>query len=262
MSEEKAYLKPIGKRLIEIREELGFKNRELFAAAFGVPKKTFEKYEQGLSELPTKLMLWLRDYYGISLSWLISGSGDMFDDPSKVPAKPIEVAPVTAQQLITAMQSMTQAASDLSSMQHVAEIPHRESIPVTVYAIKAAAGDGAAAIDERAIGTFSVDRAILRGAGVQPARAMMLDAKGDSMFPTIPDAAHLLVDSQDKKLRDNMVYVVSIENDILVKRVRRVGTDQLDLVSDNLDHHVRHLNKADLKRMNVIGRVFFVMKEL
>lgn len=88
MSAEKAYLKPIGKRLAVVRDKRGFRNREQFAEAFGVPKKTFEKYEQGLTELPTKLMIWLRDEHRVNLTWLVTGEGDMFDDPSKLPSAP------------------------------------------------------------------------------------------------------------------------------------------------------------------------------
>lgn len=85
MDTDKSYLKPIGQRLIELRAELGFRNREQFADAFGSPKKTFEKYEQGLSELPTKLMLWLSSEHHVNLDWLMTGEGDMFETLSKAP---------------------------------------------------------------------------------------------------------------------------------------------------------------------------------
>ena len=79
MGEEKAYLKPIGARLKEVRTALGFPNRDSFAEAYGVPKKTFEKYEQGLSELPTKLLLWLQEKHSINLTWLMTGTESMFE---------------------------------------------------------------------------------------------------------------------------------------------------------------------------------------
>ncbi len=79
MSDEKAYLKPIGARLKEVRIKLGFRNRDSFAEAYGVPKKTFEKYEQGLIELPTKLLLWLQEKHRINLTWLMTGNETMFD---------------------------------------------------------------------------------------------------------------------------------------------------------------------------------------
>lgn len=83
MSDEKGYLKPIGARLKEVRIELGFRNRDSFAEAYGVPKKTFEKYEQGLIELPTKLLLWLQEKHRVNLTWLMTGNESMFDDASE-----------------------------------------------------------------------------------------------------------------------------------------------------------------------------------
>ncbi|WP_230170694.1 helix-turn-helix domain-containing protein [Rhizobium sp. CECT 9324] len=79
MSADKSYLKPIGQRLIALRTQLGFRNREQFAEAFGAPRKTFEKYEQGLTELPTRLMLWLSSEHHVNLDWLLTGEGQMFE---------------------------------------------------------------------------------------------------------------------------------------------------------------------------------------
>lgn len=67
---------------MEVRERLGFKNRELFAVAYGISKKTYEKYEQGSSELPTKLLLWLQNERDVNLNWLITGEGEMFEASS------------------------------------------------------------------------------------------------------------------------------------------------------------------------------------
>lgn len=89
MIADKSYLKPIGQRLMTLRATLGFRNREQFAEAFGAPKKTFEKYEQGLTELPTKLLLWLSTEHHVNLDWLVTGEGQMLDGQDSVQVNPI-----------------------------------------------------------------------------------------------------------------------------------------------------------------------------
>lgn len=79
MATDKTEQKAIAQRLMAARKELGYANREEFAEAYGAPKKTIEKYEQGHSKVPPQLMLWLRDRHNLNLTWLMSGEGAMLD---------------------------------------------------------------------------------------------------------------------------------------------------------------------------------------
>lgn len=131
-----------------------------------------------------------------------------------------------------------------------------------MYSIKAAAGHGAAVLDELPSGNMKLERSFLRSAGVAPKDVILLDAKGDSMFPTIPDGAHMLINRRDRSWTDGCIYVVRIDGDIVVKRVRRSEAELIELISDNSTYGVRRLDGADLENAEALGRVFFVMQQL
>ncbi|WP_439605137.1 LexA family transcriptional regulator [Shinella sp.] len=231
MIEDKAYLKPIGRRLVAVREALGFKNREDFAAAYGAPKKTFEKYEQGLSELPTKLMLWLRDKHDVNLSWLISGDGEM--------------------------RAGVHEASDvvISANERMVRIKH--------YNVAAAAGEGLVPVDEHdEPEDIVLARSFLRRLGASPEGSQVIFARGESMLPTIPDGSLLLVDRSKTRIDDNGVFVFRVGEGIKVKRARWRADQRIDLVSDNqlAGFPPETYTWDELSAIIPLGRVMCVMR--
>lgn len=216
MSTEKAYLKPIGKRLIAVREKRGFRNREQFAEAFGAPKKTFEKYEQGLTELPTKLMMWLRDEHHVNLTWLITGEGDMFDD---TPLAPITVEPATVQQLVDTVGSLSQ---NLGSMAQRLEPPPPPPTTIRYLPLVASAGGGAAVLYESGTSDMDMDRLARDVFDMRPRDIMLMRIKGDSMEPTLKDGDFAVVDTSRPVVKgnpeDGRIYITSINGELYAKR--------------------------------------------
>lgn len=82
----------LGQRLIAARKGLNFARRSDLADAFGLPKETLANYERGDSEPPAGLISRYRLEFGVNLSWLYTGEGSMFDDPSKAPAPAFDYA--------------------------------------------------------------------------------------------------------------------------------------------------------------------------
>lgn len=252
MSTDKAYLKPIGKRLVVVREKRGFRNREQFAEAFGAPKKTFEKYEQGLSELPTKLMMWLRDEHHVNLTWLITGEGGMFDDA--LPA-PITVEPVTVQQLVDTVDSLSQ---NLSSMAQRLEPPPPPPVTIKYYSVQASAGGGADVLYESQGVDMDMQALASELLHIKPKHAGLLRIKGDSMLNTLAEGDVAVMDRSDRDPEDGGLYVVSIEGQVFVKRAKWVDLAHLQWCSDNPVYDPINVRNGDLNHMNVIGRVVWV----
>ncbi|MFN3443230.1 MAG: S24 family peptidase [Rhizobium rosettiformans] len=231
MSEEKAYLKPIGRRLVAVREALGFKNREDFALAYGAPRKTFEKYEQGLSELPTKLMLWLRDQHDVNLSWLISGDGEMRPGASRAPAV------------------VTELGDGMVRIKH--------------YNVSAAAGTGLVPVDEHEEqDDIILARSFLRRLGAAPDQSQVIFARGESMLPTIPDGSLLLIDRSKTHLVEGGVFVFRVGEGIKVKRARWRADQRIDLLSDNqlAGYPPETYTRDEIATIVPLGRVMCVMR--
>ncbi len=56
------------------------------AAKLGVGKSTLASYERGETEPSASALAAYRDIYGANVIWIITGAGDMFDDPRRMPA--------------------------------------------------------------------------------------------------------------------------------------------------------------------------------
>lgn len=99
MAREEKPKTPFGARLIAARKALKFVNREALADALAIPKETLANYERGSREMPLALVSTYHQRFGVNLSWLITGDGNMFDDPSKTPAPTVQVDPNLLRQL-------------------------------------------------------------------------------------------------------------------------------------------------------------------
>lgn len=81
----------------------------------------------------------------------------------------------------------------------------------------------------------------------------MLDAAGDSMEPLIADGDLLLVDENDRRIRDG-VFAFLLDDEARVKRFRRTMGGVV-ITSDNPAYADEELAAEDMSRLNIIGRV-------
>lgn len=80
---------PLGQRLSDVRKALGHDSRKSFAELLGMSADTLGTYERGVSEPNMALLADYNRKYAVNLTWLVTGFGDMFDDPSKAPAEAV-----------------------------------------------------------------------------------------------------------------------------------------------------------------------------
>ena len=107
-------------------------------------------------------------------------------------------------------------------------------------------------------------RKIILGRDSPPALAIaplekftVLEASGDSMVPTIADGDHLLIDTSQNDPRRDGIYVIRLDDELLVKRVtvdpaRRTVT----ISSDNPCY--RPIESLPLAEIEVAGRVIWI----
>lgn len=88
----------------------------------------------------------------------------------------------------------------------------------------------------------------------------VLQARGDSMEPTITDRALVIVDESAKEPFD-AVFAFVLAGEARVKRFRRTA-DGLMLISDNDRYQPEVLKAEDLKRLQIIGQVLGVLQSI
>ena len=66
-------------------------------------------------------------------------------------------------------------------------------------------------------------RHLLEQMGITSEFVRIFEITGQSMYPTLPDGSVFLVDYQRTSLKDNRIYLVGVEESLLVKRLRARG---------------------------------------
>ncbi len=80
-------------------------------------------------------------------------------------------------------------------------------------------------------------------------------ADGDSMSPTIEDGDLLLVDMGRTEYRNGGIFLITINNDWFIKRLRLRITGELDIISDNSKYPIETLTPDTWKEVYIKGRV-------
>jgi len=127
----------------------------------------------------------------------------------------------------------------------------------------ASAGHGSNNGHIEIISKLPFSRKILRDMGVNADYVEFIQLKGDSMSPTISDGATVLVDRSKKDLRGDEIYVVSLGDEVRIKRVQKGIDISITLISDNEKFYPpERLSSADAEQLRVHGRVFWTEKLL
>ena len=121
------------------------------------------------------------------------------------------------------------------------------------YEVLAAAGSGAAVGNEVIKGYLGFNKRWLRDQQLMADRLAVIEVQGDSMEPTLHDSDIVLLDMRTPELRDGDIYTLRREDDLLIKRLRKQGSNWL-VVSDNISYPVEPLDEG----VSVIGRVVWL----
>lgn len=101
--------------------------------------------------------------------------------------------------------------------------------------VSLSAGPGSLPGLQEQLGSLSFRRDFLAGCGVTPESARIVNVRGTSMEPTIPDGAVLLINSANKEPRNGRVFALAKGDEgLVVKRLIQISGEWLAR-SDNPD---------------------------
>jgi phage repressor protein C with HTH and peptisase S24 domain len=119
----------------------------------------------------------------------------------------------------------------------------------------ARAGAGASLeTSEDVEGFFPFRKDWLAARGIYASSAVLLDVSGDSMEPLFREGDTLLIDRRDTTVRDGKIYVVTLGEELRVKRILR-GVSGYILHSENPAYSDVPVTGHDLESFRVHGRV-------
>lgn len=88
-----------------------------------------------------------------------------------------------------------------------------------------------------------------------PSVLKLFKASGDSMSPTIEDGNILLVDTSRTDYQNGGIYLLTINDDWFIKRLRKRLTGELDVISDNSKYSTETFKPNSNIEIVVKGRV-------
>ncbi|WP_337926484.1 S24 family peptidase [Vreelandella profundi] len=130
--------------------------------------------------------------------------------------------------------------------------PNVASIPM--YDVECAAGSGRDFTEEKVLGFFHMDRAVLSELKLPAESGAWVRARGDSMVGTIDDGDYVFVDFTQRDPSREGVYLILSDGERRIKRMQRVAGGGWLLISDNARYE-KELIAPDKKQfVEVLGR--------
>ncbi len=133
---------------------------------------------------------------------------------------------------------------------------------VPVYDVTASAGHGASIDQERVDTQIAFRRDWVRREGLSSNGLAALRTDGDSMEPTIRDGALLLIDSTQRKIGNDGIYVLRYDDHLLAKRLQRQVDGTILVSSDNKTYQTVKVEHQQLGSLDIIGRVVWIGQKI
>lgn len=131
-------------------------------------------------------------------------------------------------------------------------------IRIPRYDVQLAAGAGSWNEGRRHLDDIPFTRAfLLKRLNRSSAKGLgIVEARGDSMFPTIHDGALLLIDEDDTRMVDG-IFAFLLASEARVKRFRKL-IDGFQLISDNPAYPAETVVGDDQAKLTILGRLLWV----
>lgn len=132
------------------------------------------------------------------------------------------------------------------------------------YKIEAAAGFGSIIDSEQIINYLAFHKDWIRNRlRVSLEGLALINVIGDSMEPTLRHNDLILIDMAQRTIKDGLLYVLRIENNLIVKRLERLLDGTIKLRSDNAIYSDQLLNpKNEDEHPQIVGRVIWFGREI
>lgn len=200
------------------------------AVALGVSFRAWQDYEAG-NNVPGGKVFEALVKMGFNANWILNGEGYMNQQDSDLP--PGAVRPL-----------IWENEEDLGDDYYL--IPR--------YDVHADCGGGAVVESEQVLERLAFVKQWVN-AHHQPSDLFLITAQGHSMTPTIYEGDILLVDKSRKRPTDDGIYILSVDHELIAKRLQRLFDGSVKIVSDNKAYSEQTVPPEQVEWLNVVGRV-------
>lgn len=195
----------------------------------------------------------ISDTYGVSADWLLTGHGEMLRTPGEA------IAP---RAIATATET-----HDQQNQAGVA-VDGKDYVWIKRMGLSVSAGHGIAELPELESDGIFLPGRWLNILGHKAEALVMVNVRGDSMAPVIPDGAMVMIDLRARALRKPGIFAFNLYGQSYVKRIIPSGKDRLGrpralmLASDNPAFPPVVLTGTEMNDLQLVGRVVAVLNLL
>lgn len=130
-----------------------------------------------------------------------------------------------------------------------------ELVLIPRYDVRASAGLGALVPSEEIADYLAFRRDWLSRIGVSPENSILAELAGDSMEPTIPDGALILINTAVHRVMNGFIYAIRRGDELLVKRVQIRVDGTVVLIPDNPRYDREEFSADRAVDLHVVGQV-------
>lgn len=229
LSSKKIVKSEIGSRIKRTRDK---NTQKEFAKNLSFSTSYLSEVESGKTKPSLELLLKISQITNYSLHWLLTGEGPLF---------------------IGATESMVKEDSAFYGvLDGFTVIPN--------LALEDEAGMEVQGIEQGGAERYAFRRQWLRSKG-KVEDLVLIEARGDSMDPTIADGDVVLIDRSKKQVVVGNMYALRTKNAVMVKRLQPIGAARIKVMSDNklYDSYEINLESGDTE---IIGQVIWIGREV
>ncbi len=222
----------IGGRLLAVR---GARSQMAFAKELGVHKNTLGSYERG-ERTPDVSFLQRLAKQGFDMNWFVTGDGDMW--------------------LSKASRVASLGSSDMLGVKELVAGYGDEW--VWISKLDSVSGNAVVSSVPQSEATIALRNRWLSQKKLPSNALLAVEVEGDAMQPEIKEGALLLVDTAQRRLSSDSLYVMRSQGYTLAKRIQRLTDGSIRLSCDNSAYEDEVVIAAEVAQLEVVGRVVWV----
>jgi phage repressor protein C with HTH and peptisase S24 domain len=229
LSSKKIAKNEIGNRIKRTR---GRDTQREFAKKLVFSSSYLSEVESGKTKPSLELLLRISQITNYSLHWLITGEGPLFIDATE-----------------SMVREDSASYGALGEFALVTRLFHEDKAGRDVKGIEEGGGE-----------RYAFRRVWLYSKG-NVEDLVLIEAKGDSMDPTIAAGDAVLINCAEKRVIEGHMYALRTQNAVMVKRLQPIGAARIKVMSDNklYDSYEIDLGSGDI---DIIGQVVWIGREV
>lgn len=167
--------------------------------------------------------------------------------------------------LIKICEALEIPVAELTGKTEIEEISDPGSYTyLPVYNVRGEAGPGEEIEEEKIIDALAFKKSWINNElHAQRSDLFLIYMRGDSMEPTLHANDIILIDRRETGISREGIYVLRVDNSLLVKRLQRQLDGSIDVISDNLLYKPMKLNlNSPVNDLQIIGRVVWMGRRM